>query len=63
MTFWPEAFFKCVCLTYGASVRPKNAVTHSADNEGQKFVEICLKQLHSRVILRNMSEEANMLLF
>ena len=32
----------CVCvsvkshLTYGASVRPENAVTYSADNEGQK---------------------------
>ena len=33
----------CVCvsvkshLTYGASVRPENAVTYSADNEGQKI--------------------------
>ena len=33
----------CVCLsvkshlTSGASVRPENAVTHSAGNEGQKF--------------------------
>ena len=33
----------CVCLsvkqhlTYGASVRPENAVTYSAGNEGQKF--------------------------
>ena len=33
----------CVCLsvwahlTYGASVRPKNAVTYSAGNEGQKI--------------------------
>ena len=24
-------------LTYGASVRPENAVTHSAGNEGQKI--------------------------
>ena len=31
----------CVCvshLTSGASVRPENAVTHSAGNEGQNFV-------------------------
>ena len=33
----------CVCLsvkshlTYGASVRPENTVTHSAGNEGQKI--------------------------
>ena len=33
----------CVCvsvkshLTYGASVRPENAVTYSAGNEGQKI--------------------------
>ena len=30
----------CVCvshLTYGASVRPENAFTYSADNEGQKI--------------------------
>ena len=33
----------CVCLsvkshlTYGASVRPENAVTHSAGNEGQNI--------------------------
>ena len=26
-----------VCLTYGASVRPENAVTYSAGNEGQKI--------------------------
>ena len=52
----------CVCLltnlTYGASVRPENAVTYSAGNEGQ---EICLKQLHSRVMQQNTSEKANML--
>ena len=35
----------CVCvsvkshLTYGASVRPENAVMYSAGNEGQKFCE------------------------
>ena len=35
--------FVCVCvsvkshLTYGASVRPENAVTYSAGNEGQKI--------------------------
>ena len=47
-------------LTYRASVRPENSVTYSADNEGEK---ICLKQLNSRVIPRNMSEKANMLIF
>ena len=26
-----------VCLTYGASVRPENAVTYSAGNEGQNI--------------------------
>ena len=36
----------CVCLsvklhlTYGASVRPENAVTYSAGNEGQKFCRV-----------------------
>ena len=29
-------------LTYGASVRPENAVTYSAGNEGQKFVGFSL---------------------
>ena len=58
----------CVCvsvkshLTYGASVRPENAVTYSAGSEGQKFVGICLKRLRSRVMPRNMSEKANMLI-
>ena len=32
-------------LTSGASVRPENAVTHSAGNEGQKVVAIFLKLL------------------
>ena len=27
-------------LTYGASVRPENAVTYSAGNEGQKICEV-----------------------
>ena len=49
-------------LTYGASVRSENAVTYSASNEGQKFVGICLKQLLSRVMPRNMSEKANMVI-
>ena len=58
----------CVCLSvkshlnYGASVRPENAITYSAGNEGQKFVGICLKRLRSRVIPRNMSAKANMLI-
>ena len=47
-------------LTYGASVRPGNTVTYSEGNEGQG---ICLKRLHSRVMQRNTSEKANMLLF
>ena len=46
-------------LTYGASVRPENAVTYSVGNEGQK---ICLKRLRSRVMPRNMSEKANVLI-
>ena len=32
-------------LTYGASVRPENAVTYSAGNEGHKFVGFSLKML------------------
>ena len=62
----------CVCvsvclsvkshLTYGASVRPENVVMYSAGKEGQKFVGICLKRLHSRVMPQNMSEKANMLI-
>ena len=62
----------CVCLsvclsvkshlTYGASVRPENAVTYSAGNAGQKIVGICLKRLRSRVMPRKMSEKANMLI-
>ena len=35
-------------LTYGASVRPENAVTYSAGNEGQKFVGFSLKPLRCR---------------
>ena len=54
----------CVCLltnlTYGAFARPENAVTYSAGNEGQG---ICLKRLRLRVMQRNTSEKANMLLF
>ena len=44
----------CVCLsvkqhlTYGASVRPENAVTYSAGNEGKKFVGFSLKPLRCR---------------
>ena len=44
----------CVCvsvkqhLTYGASVRPENAVTYSAGNEGQNFVGFSLKPLRCR---------------
>ena len=58
----------CVCvsvkshLTYGTFISPENAVTYSAGNDGQKFVEICLKRLCSRVVLRKMSEKANMLI-
>ena len=58
----------CVCvsikshLTYGASVCPENAVTYSAGNEGKQIVGICLKRLCSRVMPRNMSEKANMLI-
>ena len=53
-------------LTYGASVRPENAenaVTYSTGNKGQKFVAIFLKLLRSRVMARNMSKKANMLIF
>ena len=35
-------------LTYGASVRPENAVTYSAGNEGQKFVGFSLKMLRCK---------------
>ena len=35
-------------LTYGASVRPENAVTYSAGNEGPKFVGFSLKPLRCR---------------
>ena len=35
-------------LTYGASVRPENAVTYSAGNEGQKIVGFSLKPLRCR---------------
>ena len=35
-------------LTSGASVRPENAVTYSAGNEGQKFVGFSLKPLRCR---------------
>ena len=49
-------------LTSEVSVLPENAVTYSAGNEGKKFVGICLKRLRSRVVPRNMSEEAKMLI-
>ena len=54
----------CLCVTYGASVRPEKAVTYSAGNEGQNnlFVGICLKRLRLRVMPRNMSEKTNMLI-
>ena len=56
----------CLCvkshLTYGASVRPENAVTTQRTTKVKKFVWICLKLLRSRVMLRNMSEKANMLI-
>ena len=51
----------CVCLsvkshlTYGASVRP-------VATKVKKFVGICLKRLRSKVMPRNMSEKANMLI-
>ena len=35
-------------LTYEASVRPENAVTYSAGNEGQHFVGFSLKPLRCR---------------
>ena len=38
-------------LTYGASVRPENAVTYTQQaTKVEKFVGICLKRLHSRVM-------------
>ena len=49
-------------LTYGVSVCPENAITYSAGNKVEKFVGICLKRLRSRVMPRNMSEKANMLI-
>ena len=44
----------CLCvsvkshLTYGASVRPENAVTYSAGTEGQNIVGFSLKPLRCR---------------
>ena len=35
-------------LTYGTSVRPENAVTYSAGNEGQNFVGFSLKPMGCR---------------
>ena len=49
-----EGYCSWVCvsvmshLTYGASVRPENAVTYSAGNEGQTFVGFSLKPLRCR---------------
>ena len=41
-------------LSYGASVRPENAVTYTQWGvKVIKFVRICLKQLHSRVMPQN----------
>ena len=59
--------YVCVCLlkshlTYEVYVCLENAVTYSAGKEGQKIVGICLKRLRSRVMPRNMSEKANMLI-
>ena len=64
---WVCVYMSSVCvskshLPYGASVRPVNEVAYSAGKEGQKFVGICLKLLRSRVMQRNMSEKANMLI-
>ena len=45
----------CVCvsvkshLTFGASVRPENAVTYSVGNKGQNFVAFSLTPRRSRV--------------
>ena len=33
------------CLTSGASVRPENAATYFAGNEGQKIVVLSLKSM------------------
>ena len=49
-------------MVYGATIRPENAVTYSAGNEGEKPLGIRLKRLRSRVMPRNMSEKANMLI-
>ena len=48
-------------LTYEASVHPENAVMYSmgAMKVKKKFLRICLKQLHSRVVSQNMSVIAN----
>ena len=51
-----------VYLTYGASVRPEKAVMYSAGKEDLKFAGIYLKRLRSRVMPRNRSEKANMLI-
>ena len=61
----------CVCvfclsvkshLTSGLSNRATNEHTYLVAYERQKFVGICLKQLRSRVMPRNTSEKANMLI-
>ena len=49
-------------LTYGASVRPENAITYSAGNEGQKICGNLPERKRSRIMPRNMSEIANMLI-
>ena len=49
-------------LTYGASVRPENAVTYSAGNEGQKICGDFPETTAFKSNAANMSEKANMLI-
>ena len=49
-------------LTYGASVRPENAVTYSADNEGRKICGDFPETTAFKSYAANMSEKANMLI-
>ena len=54
-------------LTYGAFLERlfvlKTLSRTQRATKVKKFVGICLKRLHSRVILQNMSKTANMLIF